>query len=1680
MVFDVRPGTYTEQISIGEIANASATNTITFKSSTNDSSDVILTYTPAGSSDNFTVELVGTDYITFRDMTLASSGTEYAHIIYGRDGTNHLNFLNNRFIGSQSVDVNKARSIYLSNNIVIQDINIENNYFLYNRRGIYIAGSSVTPQVSVLIRDNYFEDVRYMNIGITGADSPEISGNEIFSSLAEFTHGIYVNDNINKQKIFNNKVNFPNTTSGSGINIGDCIGTSDNEGLISNNFIRINCELAGAYSYGIYVYDSQYQNIYNNSVHQTGTMPSGRGIYTKSPATNVEFINNIIANIAQGYCNYIEVTTSITMDYNDLFTNGSYIGFWDSQNISDLSGWQSATGQEYNSISVDPEFFNDYDLHASNLELQSGTPLSSVTDDIDGESRDPVNPCMGADEFVYGALAGEYMVGPSSADFQTFNDAVNALKSRGVRGEVTFNVESGTYTEQISIPEINGISDVQRVTFQSQSLDSTDVILRFSPTSNPENYTILLDGADYFTFRKLTLATTGTDYARVVTILNKATNNKFENNFFLGISTTSTLDLFSIIYSYQDNDSNNIFMNNLFEDGSYGIYLMGDGAEYERNTEIRQNEFKNQYKGGIYLRYNNALLVRNNHFSSSSTITNYVGINGTDLSDDVQVLTNTLALGSLQGGYGIYLYNCIGTADKPELVSNNYIQLNTNGNNCTGIYLRNSAYNRIYYNSVIIDGSFSNSQPLNLYQTNDNIKIQNNILSNYTGSHAFYSNLNTAVISDYNNLFTTGSEIGYWEGISYSDLDDWRTNTSQDINSLSVNPDFVVGLEPHFPNPLLNDSGTPVAEVTDDIDGEMRDATAPDIGADEFCLPPVAKDTTGCTTRAIPDLTASGSNIRWYGDGELTTLLHSGSTFTSGQTDAGTYTYYATQTVNESESRADTVTLNIYTTPGIPPATDETICYGEPTPDLAAAGTDLKWYDDEALTSQVGAGTSYASGQTDAGVYPYYVTQTADGCESDPDTSVLTIHSIPAAPASETFVSCFGSPVPDLSAVGEDIHWYSDEALSSLVHTGDIYSSGDTLAGDYPYFPTQTVFGCESDAAYDTLRIKPRPAVPVADSQAVCYADNVPELTATGDSLRWYEDEEHTVLAFSGTTFATGKTGVGEYPYYVTQTVNGCESLNKPVALFINALPDPVVIEDQVICEVDTQEWHLGSTAKTSHSYAWTGDLSSSLSDPVVKPAEFGTYRYFLTETIDSTGCQSSDSVFITVHPDPDAEVLADQVLCSSEIRAFQIGAAAVTGNSCSWVSNPAGYTSSESNPTVTPTSSISYTLTETVDATGCSKNNSVSFTINPNPYAYVTGDQTICQTAAKDFSLGGTAVAGNSYAWTSSFDEWTSAASNPVVHPTDPGTYTYTLTETIDATDCKASNSVTILINPNPVVSISPVQNPIDQGSSTNLNASGAQDYVWSPASGLSDTTDAQVNASPTENTTYYLEGTNQYGCKDYDTLDLWVWCPACTDEDPFYSAEGDFGLGCTNNLYRNNLDCSWTILPSGTDSVYLHFIPPFDILEGDYVRVYNGDDATAPVIGEYNNGNPPPSLIGAGSSMFIRFVTDGQDGGLGFRAEWSDVPIVDMLDEIAGERFRIYPNPAGDKLFVVFDEHPESEIRLFVYNQLGKIVLSRQVEVGGAVTREELDVGSLRSGIYMIRILGTSGAFTRQFIKE
>ena len=150
----------------------------------------------------------------------------------------------------------------------------------------------------------------------------------------------------------------------------------------------------------------------------------------------------------------------------------------------------------------------------------------------------PANDTSFLNNIITG-MSGIYTIGGASPDFVSFTEAIDTMNSQGLAGAVTFNVRTGIYNEQIIVSNVTGVSAVNTITFQSESLDSSDVALSYSAGST-FRYTLLLDGAQYVTFQHMTIQATNTSYGRVVEIMNNADFNSFRHVRFEGVNVNST------------------------------------------------------------------------------------------------------------------------------------------------------------------------------------------------------------------------------------------------------------------------------------------------------------------------------------------------------------------------------------------------------------------------------------------------------------------------------------------------------------------------------------------------------------------------------------------------------------------------------------------------------------------------------------------------------------------------------------------------------------------------------------------------------------------------------------------------------------------------------------------------------------------------------------------------------------------------------------------------------------------------------------------------------------------------------------------------------------------------------------------------------------------------------------
>lgn len=697
VVFNVTDGTYNETFRLNEIDGSSVANTITFQSQSQDSMKVIIKYTTTSPDNRYVFQLDSTDYITFKQLTFQSLGSDYPRILNINGTATNITIENCRFIGYNTTSSYDYYALIGSWNDPTENILIQNNVFSNGSLGVRIEGyNSSTLSTGTQILNNEFIDQSQHAIYLEYQDAPVVNSN-IINMDRDPAYAIYLDYCNNALEVRKNKINV--VQGDWGIFLDDCDGIDSERGLIANNFITIQ---ANGNSNGIRIDNSNYQNIYHNSVYLTSGATGSYGAFYQTGGSNITVKNNIFANFGGNYAFNIRTPSAVTSDNNNYFATGNFLAYWNSP-VEDLAALQVANSSDVNSVSVNPAFLSATDLHTTTFRLEGkGVAGTGITTDFDGVVRSSP-PDIGADEFTGAgtALADTYTIGGTTGptNFATFTKAVDSLNEVGISSSVIFNVADKYYEEQISILPIAGTDADNTVTFQSASGDSSKVEISFSSGSD-NNYVVKLNGADYVTFRKMTISATNTDNSKVIMFAGSTRNDSILNCVINSDITSSTNN--GAVDSYLANINNLVIANNLITGGKFGITMNSDNAAIiASGTKILNNEISDQGKSsarGINLRYHDSPEVSDNIINDADSYY-YYSIYLQNCSYALKILRNKLTSDNTYGG--IILNNCLGTITKRGLVANNFVDL-AGTSTAYGIYTYSSNYQNIFYNTVRI------------------------------------------------------------------------------------------------------------------------------------------------------------------------------------------------------------------------------------------------------------------------------------------------------------------------------------------------------------------------------------------------------------------------------------------------------------------------------------------------------------------------------------------------------------------------------------------------------------------------------------------------------------------------------------------------------------------------------------------------------------------------------------------------------------------------------------------------------------------------------------------------------------------------------------------------------------------------------------------------------------------
>ncbi len=541
--------------------------------------------------------------------------------------------------------------------------------------------------------------------------------------------------------------------------------------------------------------------------------------------------------------------------------------------------------------------------------------------------------------------------------------------------------------------------------------------------------------------------------------------------------------------------------------------------------------------------------------------------------------------------------------------------------------------------------------------------------------------------------------------------------------------------------------------------------------------------------------------------------------------------------------------------------------------------------------------------------------------------------------------------------------------------TGDILPFTALNAGTTPITASITVtpaytnngVTCLGTPVIFSITVNPIPNVIQPSDQAFCNDASTSLISFSGPVIgttySWTNDNTSIGIGASGTGDITSfiATNITTLPVIATITVtptysNGGVTCSGPVKIFtitVNPTPNVNQPSNQSVCNGSTTTLiSFTGSAVNGTVYTWTnnttsiglgasgtGDIPSFTATNISASQVIATITVTPTYSNGGVTCSGPVKTFtITVNPTPNVNQPSNYVVCNGASTSLISFSGSAIGTTYSWTNDNTSIGIGTSG-TGDITSFIATNITTspviaTITVTPTNSNGGVTcpgsvkiFTITVNPTSNVNqpSNQSVCNGSTTTLiSFTGSAVNGTVYTWTNNTTSIGLGASGTGDIPSFTAanisasqviaTITVTPTYSNGGVTCSGPvKTITITVNPVPVISFNPVSASILFSNSVQLNATITGPYIsylWTPSTGLNNPAILNPIASPATTTVYKLSVVAPNNCNAEKTLPVTVY----------------------KNIYVPN-----SFTPDGNGINDIFRIPPGTALKLQYFQIYD-----------------------------------------------------------------------------------------------------------------------------------------------
>ncbi len=994
------------------------------------------------------------------------------------------------------------------------------------------------------------------------------------------------------------------------------------------------------------------------------------------------------------------------------------------------------------------------------------------------------------------AMAGEYVVGGMTPDFNTINDAVDALVCGGVSAPVTIRLAAGAgpFNEQVSIPAIPNASALNTVKFTGGTTMET---VTFGATTTNDRYVFQLDGSSYITLDSMTIINTGATYGYGVKLTNDANYNRV-SNCFVQVDTNTTSSNFAgitisgaTVATNGNHGDYNMIFNNYVKGGYYGITARGlSTTSFDIGNSIVNNTVVNPYYYGLYVYQQDTVVATGNTILMRVTGTTAAYGAYFGYTDRFKFNENIIQQSGTYGFYSIYGNYQGGTGTVRAEIFNNMIGGGFRGTTNYGMYITTNARNiDIYNNSVSMDlGATSRAFYLLSGSGNNVVNNSFSIIGSTSGYAAYVTNVGYINTMDHNNYYAPGSSNFIYVGGAYTPAT-YVGGGGFNVNSIDGDPNYVSTTNDlHISGGVqLYDGGTNFPGITTDIDGDAR-PMAPslnyDIGADEYNADSIDVEVVVMYAPAsglCPDsneyayVVYTNNGILPVYNVNLTLQITGGFTYSGAGSSTDTLNFGESDTIvigpfssypggmvsytvfssypGDTRPDNDTITgtLNFSNVASLPVGVNDTICTNSiGYPSVVPDAFTHRWFDDPIAGALLGYGDTLAIGPllNDTIVYVEGLTMNVsqisttfaagNGCMGN----MFDVTALSGSIIIDSLDLYIGATVPE---------------TVTLYYRVGTYLGNETTPG--AWVPWDTVLVTGAGAGQPTLVITDPLTIPGGQLYGIYVTLGTTNIDYT-NGTNSYSNTDISIQTGAGLCNPFGGVNAGRvWNGTIYYRKEACPSARIPVSVDVIAPPIADLGPDLTGC---TNANTLDATDPNTTSYSWsTGATTPTIAVPYYSPGTFWVVN-------SNAGCSDADTVNVNINPYPNPSLGPDTALCPGDVIVLD-PPDTLLAPSYTW-----------STGAVTSTLNVSTPGTYWLymqDFTGCGATDTI--VIGSNPGAGAAFTPSLISGTTWQFTDNST---GSPTTWLWNFgDSQTSTSQNPSHTYAANGSYTVTLIATND-----------------------------------------------------------------------------------------------------------------------------------------------------------------------------------------------------------------------------------------------------------------------------------------------------------